>query len=54
MATTAEGIETAGQLALIAGAGCARGQGFHIGKPVPRDAFKSLIAAAGALQRDVG
>ena len=32
---TAEGIETAGQLALLRGIGCDYGQGFHLGRPVP-------------------
>jgi predicted signal transduction protein with EAL and GGDEF domain len=54
MATTAEGIETAEHLALLSGVGCSRGQGFHIGKPMPGDAFMSQIAYAGTRRRNAG
>jgi EAL domain-containing protein (putative c-di-GMP-specific phosphodiesterase class I) len=36
IATTAEGIETEEQCALLNAAGCARGQGYLFGRPVPK------------------
>lgn len=35
MAVTAEGIEAAEAVTLLADKGCARGQGYHLGRPVP-------------------
>ncbi|NEV62967.1 putative bifunctional diguanylate cyclase/phosphodiesterase [Thiorhodococcus minor] len=45
----AEGIETAAQLAFLRAEGCASGQGFHLGRPVPTDDFqKSYFAQTEA------
>jgi EAL domain-containing protein (putative c-di-GMP-specific phosphodiesterase class I) len=33
--TTAEGVETADQLAMVKAAGCVQGQGYFFGKPEP-------------------
>lgn len=40
----AEGIETDEQLAFLAGHNCDQGQGFHIGRPMPFDAFLNWFA----------
>ncbi|MBK1724056.1 putative bifunctional diguanylate cyclase/phosphodiesterase [Thiocystis violacea] len=37
----AEGIETAAQLAFLRSEGCASGQGFHLGRPVPTAVFEA-------------
>lgn len=42
----AEGIETEEQRKLLAGAGCDYGQGFLFSKPVPAEAFESLLKAS--------
>ena len=48
LATVAEGVESAGQAALLARLGCAQAQGFHFGLPVPPAAFEAAhLAAAG-------
>jgi EAL domain-containing protein (putative c-di-GMP-specific phosphodiesterase class I) len=39
----AEGVETAGQLALLQRLGCDTIQGYHIGRPVPADEFAELL-----------
>jgi diguanylate cyclase (GGDEF)-like protein len=39
----AEGVETAGQLALLQRLGCDTIQGYHIGRPVPADEFAVLL-----------
>lgn len=41
----AEGIETGAQLAKLRELGCRIGQGFHLGRPVPADAFGREISA---------
>jgi diguanylate cyclase (GGDEF)-like protein len=46
MTTTAEGIETAEQLAALAAAGCTHAQGYHLGKPMKRTDFEALIGVA--------
>jgi EAL domain-containing protein (putative c-di-GMP-specific phosphodiesterase class I) len=48
MTTTAEGIETAEQLASLAAAGCNHAQGFHIGKPQRRSEFERLLGVSKA------
>jgi diguanylate cyclase (GGDEF)-like protein len=48
MSTTAEGIETAEQLTQLAAAGCARGQGFYLGRPQSRADFEKLFDAGRA------
>jgi diguanylate cyclase (GGDEF)-like protein len=48
MTTTAEGIETAEQLASLAAAGCNHAQGFHIGKPQRRSEFERQLGVSKA------
>jgi diguanylate cyclase (GGDEF)-like protein len=43
LSTIAEGIETAGQLAELAGAGCEWGQGFYFARPVPAEELMPLL-----------
>lgn len=49
MDTTAEGIETADQLAELAAAGCTHAQGYYLGRPMKRDQFEALIGVPHAL-----
>lgn len=44
MKIIAEGIETEAQLALLEGIGCDYGQGYFLGRPMPLDALKALMA----------
>jgi diguanylate cyclase (GGDEF)-like protein len=46
MESTAEGIETADQLAELAAAGCTHAQGFYLGRPMKRTDFEALIGVA--------
>jgi diguanylate cyclase (GGDEF)-like protein/PAS domain S-box-containing protein len=50
MRVVAEGVETRGQLAILAQHGCLEGQGYYFSRPVPADEFSGLLArdAAGA------
>lgn len=43
LALTAEGIENPGQEAFLLGAGCACGQGFRYGRPMPAADFEQLL-----------
>ena len=43
LATTAEGIETAGQLADLKAEGCFEGQGYLFGKAVPASEVQGLL-----------
>ena len=45
MEIVAEGIETETQLGYVSGAGCTAAQGFFIGRPMPRAAIASRLAA---------
>lgn len=45
LATLAEGVETAGEHAMLAQLGCGNVQGFGIGRPMPLDATADWIAA---------
>ena len=45
----AEGIETAGQVDALRFKGCAEGQGFYFGKPMPKAVFEEYLQAAGRL-----
>jgi diguanylate cyclase len=45
MKVVAEGIEDADCLALLTEMGCDTGQGWHIGKPMPSDAFVDFLGA---------
>ncbi|WP_375262568.1 EAL domain-containing protein [Palleronia sp.] len=42
---TAEGIETAEQAAIVKSHGCAEGQGYIFGRPMPADAFERMLRA---------
>ena len=43
MNVIAEGVETTEQLALLSGVECDQAQGFLISKPVPAEAFETLL-----------
>jgi EAL domain-containing protein (putative c-di-GMP-specific phosphodiesterase class I) len=45
MAVVAEGIETEEQAQRLLALGCERGQGWHLGRPVPADQARALVAA---------
>ena len=47
METTAEGVETAEQLAILGAEGCTHAQGFHISRPVPIGKVEGLLAEYG-------
>jgi len=46
MAVIAEGVETATQLEILRQMGCDEVQGYHLGRPMPADAFTALLRAA--------
>jgi predicted signal transduction protein with EAL and GGDEF domain len=48
--STAEGIETADQLALLRAAGCAMAQGFHLGRPLAQRAFERRLGPTPSRQ----
>ena len=43
MTPLAEGIETDAELAFLAEHGCALGQGYHLGRPVPPGELESRL-----------
>jgi diguanylate cyclase (GGDEF)-like protein/PAS domain S-box-containing protein len=43
---TAEGIETAAQLATVRSLGCHQGQGFYFSRPIPAEAMTGLLTGA--------
>jgi EAL domain-containing protein (putative c-di-GMP-specific phosphodiesterase class I) len=51
MASVAEGVEDAAQLAVLQSLGCRYAQGYHFSQPVPADqllrASRPLVAVAG-------
>jgi EAL domain-containing protein (putative c-di-GMP-specific phosphodiesterase class I) len=48
MSVTAEGIETAEQLAYVRALDCDLGQGYYLYKPLPSDAVGDLLAVGGS------
>lgn len=53
LATTAEGIETQTQLALLKDLGCRYGQGYLLGKPTPADQLVLFFEADAAARREL-
>ena len=49
----AEGIETSGQKALLAAAGCDYGQGYLFSKPLPADEFETAFIRGRAMQFEI-
>jgi EAL domain-containing protein (putative c-di-GMP-specific phosphodiesterase class I) len=45
MTTVAEGVETEEDLAMLLELGCAEGQGYLFGRPLPREEIEEVIAA---------
>jgi hypothetical protein len=52
MQTTAEGVETAEELALVRNLGCTLIQGFYFGKPMPSDEAAALAEKGAATRPD--
>ena len=50
MAVTAEGIETARQLASLRELGCDLAQGYHLGRPAAAEELAALIMRSFAFQ----
>ncbi len=50
LSVTAEGIETAEQLAALKALGCSTGQGFGLGRPAPAEVIEGLLRGAAAQQ----
>jgi EAL domain-containing protein (putative c-di-GMP-specific phosphodiesterase class I) len=48
MRTVAEGVETAGQLDMVARLGCTFAQGFHIARPMPAHELTAWLSARAA------
>ena len=44
-AVVAEGIETAGQLAILQRLGCTHGQGFYFGRAGPFEEFRARVCS---------
>ncbi len=47
LGTVAEGVETEAQVAFLRARGCARMQGFLLGRPLPAPAFEAALASGG-------
>jgi diguanylate cyclase (GGDEF)-like protein len=58
METTAEGVETAEQLAILSAEGCTHAQGFHVSRPIPAERIGALLyehrKSGGELLRAAG
>ncbi|GEM_PF-1345763 len=52
LSVTAEGVETAEQLAELRRLGCDRGQGFYFDRPLPPDGISALLAQENGRWRD--
>ena len=48
MRTTAEGVETAGQLVYLLEQGCEEAQGYHFARPMPAQEFESFVRSQTA------
>ena len=48
MKTTAEGVETAAELAWVTGLGCRQVQGYYFAKPMNSEAVDAYIEAFGS------
>ena len=51
LASTAEGVETSGQLGILRAEGCDEVQGFYIGRPVAWDEIERTLRAAARASR---
>ena len=49
IATTAEGVETPSQLAMLCEFGCTEAQGYLLGRPMNEDAFRRLVMEDGVV-----
>ncbi len=48
MGVTAEGVETAGQVAQLSAIGCDTAQGFYFSEPLPSEAITSVLSSYNA------
>jgi EAL domain-containing protein (putative c-di-GMP-specific phosphodiesterase class I) len=49
--TIAEGVETAAEMESLRSLGCARAQGYHLGRPLDAEAARGLLPAARELRQ---
>ena len=50
MTTTAEGVETAEEAAMIRDMGCTKIQGYHFGRPMPSEEARAVFSRADAIR----
>ena len=50
MTTTAEGVETAEEAAMIRDMGCTKIQGYHFGRPMPSEDARAVFSRAEAIR----